>query len=130
MKQLILFLLVVLPMVGRGQMVGGKQIDQDPAIQYIQVMVINDTDLSVFGGKKVTFRYLVSVDFGQDMSTGTGNDNRPELHNRILAPDGSIRVFVSEMEVFNFFAGYGWRFVQVMPPAPMAISATYLFVKK
>lgn len=93
MKQVLLFLALLAPCVGWGQMVDGKEIDKDPAVRYVKM---NVADAGKFG--KIMYR--ISLDYGQQ--TG-GNQNFT-----ILDEKGDARVWYSEMEALNYMAGFGW----------------------
>lgn len=87
-----------------GQTVDGKRIDQDTSIHYVKVMMAD-------AGKFGKTRYRVSVDYGQQPG---GNQNFT-----IMDDQGKPREWASDMEVANYFAGFGWRLMyqyrQILP---------------
>lgn len=122
--------LFVLPMVGFGQTLGnGKVIDKDSMIRYIIVHVSNDTKAAM-SGKNVQLRYWANVDYGQDMSYDKNTMNDPIRQNQIPGDENGMRIFHSIAEIFNFFAGYGWEYVELMPRSQYAVYDSYLFKRK
>lgn len=118
MKKMLLFLALCAPVWGWGQVVDGKRIDQDTTIRYMKVGVI---DAGKFGKEL----YRIAVDYGQPRG---GNQRFT-----ILDEKGEVRTWVSDMEVANYFAGYGWRLMyqeRLQTVAGSVIVADYLFFER
>jgi len=130
MKLIFLMVVLFLPVAGWGQTLGnGKVIDKDSMIRYIIVHVSNDSKTEM-SGKNVQLRYFASVDYGQDMSYDKSTMNDPNRQNQIPGAENGMRIFHSLAEIFNFFAGYGWEYVELMPRSQYALYDSYLFKRK
>jgi hypothetical protein len=119
MKPVLLFVaLWMAPVVGRGQVVDGKAIDQDPAIRYVKMNVV---DAGKFG--KVVYR--ITLDYGQQPNNS--------MNFTVLDEKGDARLWVSEMEALNYMAGLGWELVlktQTSVPGTNRYLDAYILKKK
>lgn len=116
-NNLFLWVLVLAPWCGWGQTVDGKRIDQDSTIRYVKVWIWDV-------GKKEVPMFRSTVEYGQPRTPG---------HTfTILDASGSPRLWVSDMEVVNYFAGFGWRFMygQRMPMGTASGAADYLVFER
>lgn len=95
MKRLVLMLLLLCPTLVPAQVyVTGKDINQLPDVEYIELIV----DMRLFRQRQV---YAI-IDYGQTIRWG-------ELYlNRIQDERGQDRLFGSEMDIFNFLYKSGW----------------------
>lgn len=94
MKNLILFLALVAPVMGWGQTVDGVDLATHTGIDYVEIVGFNQ---GLFKKKIV-----VIVDYGQKITAF-------ESDTRVQGPEGKPIIFNSMMDAVNRFSGWGWQ---------------------
>ena len=113
MKNIILVLCMAAGFLAHGQIVDGVNLAERKDINYLYINM-NNTTLKI----KPVFK--CSVDWGQPRVDGNTYT--------ILDEKGEPRVWLNDIELINYFAGFGWRFVMFVNELPGTGAKVHAFL--